>query len=269
MRWLFGALLLLSTTVAAEGLQLRLETELWSIRDEFSQRPKVQPYVTENDRIVIVNIPDFTLRYYEHGILMMESKVILGREDRQTPEMEDEITHVILNPYWNLSERLAGVDILPKYANNKAEFVRRGYEIVKGWDLNPEVLDPYEVDFTKCIRKRRCPWRVRQKPGPYNTLGQAKILFPNQYNVYIHDTPSKHLFAKKIRTYSSGCIRVEHPLKLVAHLTGVSVPELERRIGTGERQEIYIPDAIPVVVLKEFNPGSYLVYKERKLFSGP
>ncbi len=151
--------------------------------------------------------------------------------------METEIRHIIFNPYWNLSPRLAR-DILPKYSQIGIE--RRGYEFVEGWTTDAPLT---EQDPRKCVFDGTC--RMRQRPGPANFLGRVKFSMPNEHDIYIHDTPGRHLFARKRREFSSGCIRAERPLELAAAILGRPVADL---VGDGERREVYLEKPVRVIV---------------------
>lgn len=231
----------------------------------FHDRPEVKQHLASGP-VIIVNIPEFRLRYYEDGDLKLQSKVILGREDRQTPEMTAEIQHVILNPYWNISNKLASSDIIHRYKKNPSSLIADGYQVVHGWNHDSPIVDPLEANIIECVRRQDCEYRIRQTPGDHNFLGKVKFSMPNPYNVYIHDTPGKHLFMKKKRTFSSGCIRTDAPVELAAMLLGKSISEVERMIATGERQEIYLEQSVKVVVVKIDTPDSLAVYHQRKIF---
>lgn len=231
----------------------------------FHERPEVREHLTSGP-VIIVNIPEFMLRLYRDGILVLESRVILGREDRQTPEMVTEIQHVILNPFWNVSTKLARADILPRYVKNPAQLEKDGYQLVSGWVTGARVLDPKKENIEGCVRNGDCPFRLRQTPGTHNFLGEVKFSMPNPYNVYIHDTPAKHLFEKRKRTFSSGCIRTEASLELAANLLGMPMEKVLSMTETDFRQEFYLDTPVKVVVLKVMTEDSIAVYATRKVY---
>lgn len=163
---------------------------------------------------IIVNIPEFTLRYWEDGVVVFETPVVIGRQERKTPLLQSKVTNVVLNPPWSVPARNAGEDIVRKQINDPNYLIDHGYTVY----FNGEPIDPTTVDWTQVPRSRSIPYRLRQAPGDGNSLGRLKINFKNDYAVYLHDTPDKHLFARDYRALSSGCVRVRDPLALGARL---------------------------------------------------
>lgn len=163
---------------------------------------------------IVVNIPEFTLRYWEDGVLAMTTPVVIGRQERKTPLLQSKVTTIVLNPPWSVPARNAGEDIVRKQINDPNYLNDHGYTVY----FNGEAIDPATVDWTQVPRSRSIPYRLRQAPGDGNSLGRIKINFKNDYAVYLHDTPDKHLFARDYRALSSGCVRVRDPLALGARL---------------------------------------------------
>lgn len=163
---------------------------------------------------IIVNIPEFTLRYWEDGVIAFETPVVIGRQERKTPLLQSKVTNVVLNPPWSVPARNAGEDIVRKQINDPNYLTAHGYTVY----FNGEPVDPTSIDWTQVPRSRSIPYRLRQAPGDGNSLGRLKINFKNDYAVYLHDTPDKHLFARDYRALSSGCVRVRDPLALGARL---------------------------------------------------
>ncbi len=143
------------------------------------------------DRFIVVNVPAFRLRAYEGGQEALSMKVVVGAEynGRTTPVFSDSMSYVIFRPYWNVPQGIASRELWPKQRRDRSYFRRHGYEVA------------------------RASWGsyVRQKPAPDNALGQVKFIFPNDYAIYLHDTPAQALFTERVRAFSHGCIRVEHP----------------------------------------------------------
>ncbi|PWR22175.1 L,D-transpeptidase family protein [Zavarzinia compransoris] len=163
---------------------------------------------------IIVNVPEFTLRYYEDGVLAMTVPVVIGRKERKTPLLESKVTNLVLNPPWSVPARNAGEDIVRKQINDPTYLQSHGYTVYYGG----QPVDPATIDWTQVPRSRSIPYRLRQAPGAGNSLGRLKINFQNDYAVYLHDTPDKHLFARDMRALSSGCVRVQDPFSLGARL---------------------------------------------------
>lgn len=142
-------------------------------------------------RYVIVNIPSFRLHAHDSGGKVLEMKVAVGAEydRRATPVFSDSMEYVVFRPYWNVPTRIAQQELLPRARSDPAFLGRFGYE----WYMDGRVR------------------RLRQRPGPTNALGNVKFMFPNQFNIYLHDTPDKTVFARTDRAVSFGCVRLERP----------------------------------------------------------
>ena len=165
------------------------------------------------DRYVLVNIPDFRLRAYNGGREVFEQRVIVGDEyQNATPVFADSMTYVVFRPEWNVPSRILVNEMLPKLRDDIYDLASRGFEVVdtEGDSL---VQDPSSIDWddedTTELR-----YRVRQRSGESNSLGLVKFMFPNRFNIYLHDTPARKLFDRPVRTLSHGCVRVEDPVQL-------------------------------------------------------
>ena len=152
------------------------------------------------DRYVLVNVPAFRLRAYDGGREVLTMNVVVGAEygGRTTPVFSDSMSYVVFRPYWNVPQSIASEELWPKQQADPSYFARNGYETV------------------------RASWGtyVRQKPAPDNALGRVKFIFPNDYAIYLHDTPAQALFSERVRAFSHGCIRVEHPDQLAEFVLG-------------------------------------------------
>lgn len=164
-----------------------------------------------------VDIANFTLSIYENGQNTLNFKVIVGKDYRRTPVFSDKITYIVLSPYWNVPNNIAVQDILPQIKNDIGYLRDRNIRIYRNNGNFDVELDPSQIDWST-IAKENFGFVLRQDPGPNNALGDVKFMFPNKFNVYIHDTPSKALFEKTERAFSSGCIRIEKPLDLAEYL---------------------------------------------------
>ncbi|MDD2868982.1 L,D-transpeptidase family protein [Neomegalonema sp.] len=170
---------------------------------------------TAEPRRVDVNLAGFEMTLYEAGQPVLWSRVAVGQTEdgSMTPEFDDRIDHMVFHPSWNVPMSIARNEMLPKAQSNPKYFVESNMELTRGG----EVVDSTKVDWSK-ITPRNFPFLVRQKPGPDNALGRVKFMFPNQFNIYLHDTPSRHLFGAEARAFSHGCVRVERPLELAQAL---------------------------------------------------
>ena len=169
------------------------------------------------DRFLMVNIPAFTLTIVESGRRVDRIRVIVGKQNRQTPIMSDQMTYIEFNPYWNIPQKIARKDILPKIKQDPAYLINQGIRVFGSWNKNAQALDPASIDWNK-LSADYFPYRLRQDPSQRNALGQIKFIFPNSKSIYIHDTPGKSLFSRQERAFSSGCVRIEAPLALALEL---------------------------------------------------
>ena len=183
---------------------------------------------------VFVNIPEYRLAINRDGAEEYTTRVVVGTTKNQTPVFSDNIRHVVVNPYWNVPSSIIKGEIAPAVLRNP------GYTDAKNMDLiyNGDVVSPWQVNWSM-VSSSNFPFRVRQRPGPGNSLGQIKFLFPNKHDVYLHDTPSKSLFSRAYRAYSHGCVRVENPMAfadaLMANEANISRASLEAMFGPNEK----------------------------------
>ena len=147
-------------------------------------------------------------------------RVAVGRPFRKTPVFSDLMTHLVLSPYWHVPPSLAVRDKLPEIKREGSSwFARNHMKVFQGWGTGAREIDPATVDWGR-LSASEFPYRLRQEPGPSNALGRVKFMFPNRFNVYLHDTPGRGIFDRAERAFSSGCIRVEKPIELALHLIG-------------------------------------------------
>lgn len=174
------------------------------------------PFTAEY-RYIIINIASFELKLIEGGKPIMKMKVIVGRDYRQTPVFSSEITSIIINPYWRVPYSIAVKDILPELRKDPGYLDKKHIKVINS--NGKEVSEAFDdqIDW-KNISGRDFNYRLKQEPGPLNALGRLKFDIPNQYGVYLHDTPVQGLFKKARRGFSSGCIRLERPLDIAAYL---------------------------------------------------
>ena len=213
-------------------------------------KTKLYPRSFEEEYIE-VNVPDFNLRYYIDGEMVMKKGVVVGRIDRPTPIFDDKMEYVVINPTWTIPDNLIKRDLIhvlrenPYYLQEHNIHVFRGNKEV---EITQEQLDPYEHS------KKRVPWRFVQFPGDDNALGRIKFMFPNKYAVYIHDTDNKTLFSRRYKVYSSGCMRVSGPFELaklvLRHAKGSWDDEkISEIIATNKPTTIRLKEPIPVHIV--------------------
>ncbi|WP_354624276.1 L,D-transpeptidase family protein [Psychromonas sp. MME2] len=155
----------------------------------------------------MVNIPDYTMEYWEMGEKIFQSRVIVGRYKRKTPILTAKLDSIIFNPIWRVPTKIMRKDILPNALQNLDYFKKHQYEIFADW-TSQKPLSIDDIDW-QTYNANNFPYKLRQKAGPMNALGQYKFNTPNNQSIYLHDTPAKSLFNKEARPFSSGCIRVE------------------------------------------------------------
>lgn len=176
-------------------------------------------------RYIHVNVPAFRLEAYEGGQKVLEMRVVVGSEfeGRATPAFSDSLAYVVFRPYWNVTPNIAAKEFFPKYGTNLPD----GYET---WRENGQL-------------------RIRQRPGDGNSLGLVKFMFPNAFNVYLHDTPSKALFSQADRAASHGCIRLEQPDKLAEFVLGWDAASVRWAMGGTDNRTVVMADKIPVYIV--------------------
>ncbi|MEE9587095.1 MAG: L,D-transpeptidase family protein [Hyphomicrobiaceae bacterium] len=194
---------------------------------------------------IIVNIAGFELRRIRDRRLEEKMRVVVGKPYHQTPVFSNQVKYVEINPYWNVPYSIATKEELPKLQTNPAAIASKGFEVVSG----DRVVSVTAVDWSQYSRKN-FPFRLRQKPGPRNALGRVKFMFPNKFNVYMHDTPSRSLFARSARAFSHGCIRLGRPIdfaeQLLAGLPGWSRQRIDATVASQKRTVINLDAPVPV-----------------------
>jgi murein L,D-transpeptidase YcbB/YkuD len=169
-----------------------------------------QPYI-------FVNIPDFTLQVIEGDSVALKMKVIVGKKTSKTVMMQSEVKYIVLNPSWNVPQGIAAKEILPllkKNPNYLSEHQMRIYSKQAGQRTE---VHPDSVNW-QTMSPANFHYLIEQVPGEINALGKVKFIFPNEYDIYLHDTAQRGLFSKTVRAMSHGCVRVEKPIELAAYL---------------------------------------------------
>jgi len=224
----------LNITPAARRAQIAINMERWR-------------WLAENlgSKHLLVNIAGFELKGVIDNRTVLRKPVIVGRHYRRTPVFSDTVRYLVLNPTWTVPYRLAVRDKLPDIQKDPAYLTRLGFTV---YDREQRVVDPATVDWSQLTR-RDFPYRLVQAPGPDNALGQVKFMFPNPYDVYLHDTPSRELFGKSDRAFSSGCVRVADPLELAAWLLedeGYTREQLAGIVATGKLHTLFLKNPVPI-----------------------
>lgn len=163
---------------------------------------------------LLVNIPSFMVQLVEEGEIAVTHKIVCGKPDHETPELNSRISHFQLFPEWNVPHKISTKELLPNIQANPKYLEKHNYEIINGKN---EVVDASKINF-KRFNEKNFPYRIRQSSGEGNSLGIIKFYFNNKYGVYLHDTPSKSLFNLNYRAFSHGCMRVQNPFDFATTL---------------------------------------------------
>jgi murein L,D-transpeptidase YcbB/YkuD len=203
-------------------------------------------------RYILVNVPEFELTMVDGGQKAMRMRVIVGKTQSQTPAFSNRITRIDLNPIWHLPSSIVQKEIAPAVARDPGYLARKHLEVVKSSGEGTQTVSPGEVDWSR-MGKGDYPYRVRQPSGPDNALGRIKFVIPDQFDVYLHDTPSARLFNSTERDLSHGCVRLEHPIELAAYLLKDdqkwSREAIEEALDSGETKSVPLPAPLPVHIL--------------------
>lgn len=196
---------------------------------------------------VLINIPAFEMHLIRAGETVWSSKVVVGETEAETPLFEATMRSVVLNPTWTVPHSIASEELLPKIQNDLDFLSRGGYELR---DREGSSVDLTNVDWSS-LNKNNFPYTLVQQSGPGNELGRVKFLFPNQYGVCMHDTPSKYLFEKYSRAFSHGCIRLDQPIDFAAELLneeGWSREQIDAQLESTETRSVALTEPLPVVI---------------------
>jgi len=170
-----------------------------------------------NQPYIMVNIADFMLKVVDSDRTIMDMKIIVGKTYTRTPLFHARMTYLILNPWWEIPSSIARKEILPKIKENNDYLGKNHIKVYESWNPGASEVPADSITWDS-ISPKSFAYRFRQEPGPGNALGRIKFMFPNKYNVYLHDTPTPELLQKDIRTFSHGCIRIEKPIELAEYL---------------------------------------------------
>ena len=231
----------LNVPVSRRVRQMELTLERWRwLPEEYQHSP------------IVVNIPEFQLRAYDdHFNVAVTMKVVVGKAlGHSTPIFMKQMRYVIFRPYWNVPESIARAEVVPGIERNPNYLAKENMEVVDSRE-NVVSTGPVSADMLEQVREGRLS--VRQRPGPKNSLGLVKFMFPNEFNVYMHDTPATELFSKSRRDFSHGCIRLEKPADLAVWVLrnnpGWSLDRVRAAMNGTETQQVTLAHPIPVLIV--------------------
>lgn len=215
-----------------EQLRASLERARWVIRD------------VEGD-LLVVDIAGFKLHLFRDGEEIWVTRVQVGKPYTSTPVFEAAMTHLVFNPTWTVPPGILKKEVLPAVRRDPSYLAAHGMSLVRS---DGSIVDPSTVDWSG-----RFPYSIRQEPGPKNSLGRVKFMFPNEYFVYLHDTPSRQLFDRAERAFSHGCIRVEDPLRLaelvLAGTAGWDRAAIDRTVESKQTTTVFLTEHLTVMLL--------------------
>lgn len=223
-----------------EQVILGMERQRWLNRDR-------------GERHVLVNIPDFHAYVIDDEHVSFETRVVVGHtaSDRSTPEFSDVMEHMVINPSWYVPRSISTAEYIPAMLASYGAAAGHLQLMQGGRPVSRAAVD---WERYAGISPRNFPFDLRQPPGPGNALGRVKFMFPNQWNIYLHDTPSRNLFDREVRAFSHGCVRVHRPLELGYHLLAPQLGDdaqsyFDSTLATGQETYVYLDDPVPVHIV--------------------
>ena len=199
-------------------------------------------------RNIFVNQASYTVYVIDNGRASFQTRAIIGTraKDRRTPEFYDEMTHMVVNPTWHVPRSITGKEYLPIIRKDPGFLARRNMVMVSS---SGKRVNPANIDYTEYTPKN-FPFSIKQRPSAGNALGRVKFMFPNKFNIYLHDTPTKHLFNRDTRAFSHGCVRLQKPFdfayKLLEKQTSNPKGAFNTWLKTGKEQYVNLDKPVPV-----------------------
>ncbi len=206
----------------------------------------------QDEEYIVANIPEFVLRSYKNNKLQDQMNVVVGSVKNHTPILLDTLKYIVFNPTWNVPPSIIRKEMVAKMKSDPDYLTKNQYVLLNGSYLSHDTVNPEDIDWTQTTPEN-FPFHVVQKPGKINALGKIKFLFPNNQNIYLHDTPSKSLFQQYERDYSHGCVRLQDPERLAVHL-------LEKQMTEKVIREIIASGKTTTVTLRQ-KPIIYFTYQ--------
>ena len=229
----------------------------WKIKKVLLNLDRIKrlPVQPKKDRYVMVNIPDFRLYYKERGRERLSMRVIVGEEKKHhTPIFSNKISFIVLNPYWIIPDSIVQKEMIPKILKEPNYLSTRGYEVRTTYNTRAKPINTTKINWARVLRNGRTKhYKFMQPPSKKNALGKIKFKFPNQFSVYLHDTPNKKLFKKGRRAFSHGCIRLSDPKALLAtfapHERVVNYNRATRILRGKTKTQLNLAHKVPVHIV--------------------
>jgi murein L,D-transpeptidase YcbB/YkuD len=229
-----GTLAVLNVPAADRLRQIEINLERW----RWLPRDLGEQYI-------MVNTAGFLLDVVEDGRSALQMRVVVGKPYTKTPTFSGVMTYLVLAPYWNVPQSIVTKEIVPRMRRDPGYLAREGMEVLLSRGGSP--VSPASIDWQSITGSGLV---IRQKPGPKNALGRVKLMFPNSFDVYLHDTPSRSLFQRAERSFSHGCIRMEKPLDLAAYVLrddpAWTLEAIETTVKAGKERVVTLPHPLPV-----------------------
>jgi murein L,D-transpeptidase YcbB/YkuD len=202
------------------------------------------------DDFIVVNIAGFEMYYMRNQEIIWESPVMVGTIEHQTPVFTARLKYLEFNPIWTVPRSIIGRSLLPKFKANPRYVLDNNYHL---YDRSGKQVDPLKLNWAS-YNINNFPFSVVQQPGEINALGRVKFIFPNRHAVYLHDTPARDLFSRSARAFSSGCVRVKHPLQFAEVLLddseNWSLPQVRGLVASRKPQErVYLDRDVDVMLM--------------------
>jgi L,D-transpeptidase YcbB len=202
-------------------------------------------------RAILVNVAGYELVVLEGDEPVMQMDVVVGQPEWRTKIFEGELEYLVVHPYWHVPASIEAAEILPAVREDPSYLEREHLVVVNPADSYGPPVPTDDIDWDD-VDPESFPYDFRQEPGPWNALGAVKFMFPNEYNIYLHDSPARELFQRHARAFSHGCIRVEKPLELarylLEHASDMPLDELDDLLAEGERTQIDLTENVPVYI---------------------
>jgi murein L,D-transpeptidase YcbB/YkuD len=209
-------------------------------------------------RFIMVNAAQQRLFMWENGRAVDSMRVVVGKPQHQTPVMSALVRFAAVNPYWYVPPDLAAERIAPKVLKQGTKYLDElGYQVLSDWGPSSMVIDPKTIDW-QAVADGKLEVMIRQLPGPHNSMGRMKFMFPNAAGVYLHDNPERELFSEASRLYSGGCVRLEDAPRLGQWLFGR--PLAWEGAGTEEKVDLEAPVPVYITYLTAVPEGGSIAF---------
>ncbi|MGK7391146.1 MAG: L,D-transpeptidase family protein [Candidatus Cyclobacteriaceae bacterium M2_1C_046] len=203
------------------------------------------------DHYVLVNIPAFQMSVIKDNKVQLQMKAIVGETVNKTPIFNDTIEYIVFSPEWNVPRSIAINEMLPLIKKNPYYLTSKGFKLYPDWNQDSRPISPGSVNWEE-VTPENFNFRIVEAPGPRNSLGKVKFIFPNSKSIYLHDTPADYLFSENVRNFSHGCIRLEKPKDFAMYLLadkGMTDKEVEENMNRPEPKTILLNEKIPVYIV--------------------